>query len=98
MSLCSWYSSLDGIGGRVNGGANSVVGGATADIAAHGAVDFGVAGRGILLEQRGRRHHLTGLAITALRHLVLNPRGLYGFGLTAFESLDGAHLAARHRG
>src|SRR5882724_1353034 len=55
--------TLQRMGGRVDGGANAGIGGAAADIAAHGVVDVGVGRLRVLLEQRRRRHDLAGLAI-----------------------------------
>src|SRR5258708_21451418 len=88
---CSW-SGLGGLRGGMNRCADAGVGGATTDVAAHGAVDIGIAGRGILLEQRGRRHDLPRLAISALGDLQVDPCSLHCLGLLALQSLDGADL------
>src|SRR5882724_8928904 len=86
--------SLDGLCGRVNRGADTGIGRAAANIAAHGAVDVGIGRRRVLLEQRRRRHDLTALAIAALGYLKLYPRGLDRLGRLALQSLDGGHLLA----
>src|SRR5215475_833269 len=55
-------------GRQVHGGSDALVRPAPADIG-HRVVDVLVGGRWILLEQRGRRHDLPGLAVAALRHV-----------------------------
>src|SRR5690606_12989603 len=52
-------------------GAYAYNGSAAAVIALHGGVDFVRAGVGILVQQVAGRHDLPGLAIAALRHVVL---------------------------
>ena len=68
-------------GGVGDGGADAGIGAAAADVAGHGGVDVGV-GRllavGQRLEEGGRAHDLAALAVAALRHVVLDPRGLHG--------------------
>src|ERR1700719_5212922 len=76
----SW-SCLEGLRSRMNRGANARVGGAAANIAAHGAVDVRITRRAILLEERRRGHDLSGLAVAALWHLQFHPGGLHRFGL-----------------
>ena len=51
-------------------------------------------GRFVLGEQRGRGHHLAGLAIAALGHVEFLPRGLHRRGFLRREALDGGDLHA----
>src|SRR5260221_3862502 len=69
-------SALERMGGRVDCGSDADIGGAAADIAAHRVVDVGVGRLRVLLQQRCRRHDFARLAITALRHLKLQPSRL----------------------
>ena len=69
----------------MDGGPDAVVGGATADIAAH---------RGVPDEERRRGHNLARLAISALRNVQRIPRGLNGLGSPAREPLDCGNLFA----
>src|SRR6185295_757766 len=48
------------------------IGGAAAQIPVHAVHDLFVGWIGVLREQRGRLHDLAGLAIAALRHLLLD--------------------------
>src|SRR5438067_1053886 len=66
------------LGGLMDGAADTHVGRAAADVAGHGGVDIRVARMRIRRQQRGRRHELTALAVTALRHIQGNPRLLHG--------------------
>src|SRR5882672_732674 len=71
-----WSGSFHRRGRVLDRRANLVVGSAAADVAAHGLVDVGVARRAVLRDERSRAHDLAGLAIAALRHVILDPRGL----------------------
>src|SRR5262249_61136235 len=63
------YSSRTSLRRRLlDRGADSRVGAAAADVTVHGLVDLRVGGVRCPLQQRGRGHDLTGLAVTALRH------------------------------
>src|SRR6516165_9175557 len=85
-------SAFQRMGGRVDGGADADISGAAADIAAHRVVDVGVGRLRVLLEQRRRRHDLTGLAIAALRHLEVDPGRLHGLGRLARQALEGRDM------
>ncbi len=63
----SWFD-LRYSGDLLDGGAYAGIGAAPADIAAHGLVDIGIGGLGVLFEQRRGGHYLAGLAIAALRY------------------------------
>jgi hypothetical protein len=73
----------------VDGFSDAIVRPAAADIARHGAIDVGVRGRAVGREQRGGRHDLTGLTVTALRHGLLDPRGLKRVRAVRRQPLDG---------
>jgi hypothetical protein len=78
-----------------------LIGAATADVR-DGIVDLGVARLGIGLEKRGHGHDLAGLAIAALRHVVLEPGALHRMGRIRGQALDGGDRDAvdgadRHR-
>ncbi len=62
----------------MDGGANAVIGAAAADVAVHRLIDVAVARLGDLRQQARRGHDLPGLAIAALRDVVLDPRRLDG--------------------
>src|ERR1700730_18770523 len=80
-----------------------------ADVAAHRRVDVGLRRALARGEQRGRAHHLAGLAVSALGHVLLDPRLLHGMepaaprqaldvrDTTAFHRRDRRHAGA-HRG
>src|SRR3954463_10491945 len=78
-------------GRRVNRLANARISAATTDVAVHRSIDVRVRRLRLLLEQRGRRHELPGLAVAALRNIVLDPRGLQRMQLAIFacETFDG---------
>src|SRR5258708_2697622 len=59
---------------------NADIGAATADIG--NAVDVGIGGIGLFLEQSRRRHDLARLAIAALRDIFGDPGGLHRMKLT----------------
>jgi hypothetical protein len=57
---------------------NAEVGATTTDVAGHRSVNFLTGWRRVLTQEIGSRHDLAGLAITALRHIVLLPGNLQG--------------------
>src|SRR5580658_7370725 len=70
---------LGGDFGRfVNRFANAEIGAAAANVAVHGGVDIRVGGMRIFCEQGGGGHHLSSLAIAALRDVDFLPRDLDG--------------------
>src|SRR5438034_10957938 len=80
-------------------GTNAGIGPAAADIARHRPVDGGVAGMGVLREQRRCRHDLTRLAVPALHDLEGQPRLLYLLAGRRFpDRLDGGDLLPGGRG
>ena len=82
----------------MNGGANPHIGGAAADVAAHGRVDIGIARRLVAVQQRRRRHDLPGLAVATLHHVELAPGVLNHLAHGVFaDRLDGADALADHR-
>src|ERR1700676_1632005 len=93
---------LAGLRGRaMDGFADALVGSAAADIAAHEVVDVGVGRFGLLREQRDGGHDLSGLAVTALRDVFLDPGLLHGMAPVGRQAFDGRHLFpgdARYRG
>ena len=56
-------------------------------------------GSGFCFEQRGRGHDLAGLAVAALRDVVLDPRGLQRmqFAVLAGQAFDRGDLLSRPR-
>src|ERR1700728_5289994 len=64
------------LGRFVNGFADAEIRAAAADVAVHGGVDIRVGGMRILREQGGGGHHLSGLAVAALRDVDFLPRDL----------------------
>src|SRR5688500_19574113 len=75
--------------GTADGRKDPLVGAAAADVACHGGVDIGVGGARLAFEQRRSRHDLAGLAVAALRDVVLDPRLLYRVAAVLREALDG---------
>src|SRR5258708_25152965 len=75
--------------GAVDGFADALVGAAAADVAAHGIVDVGVGGVGLLRKQRNCGHDLAGLTVTALRNVFFHPGLLDGMAAVGRESLHG---------
>src|SRR5665647_1759738 len=72
--------------------------GAAAQVARHGVINFSIRWVGVLLEQRGSRHDLPCLAVTALRYIEFLPRGLQGVSTLGIQTLDGDDLFATHGG
>ena len=54
---------------------HTLVGAAAAQVG-HGGVDVGVVGLWVFVEQGGSGHQHAALTVTALRHLLGDPRGL----------------------
>ena len=73
---------------------------AAAHVAAHRCVDVRIGRVRLLLEQRCGRHELAGLAVTALRDVVLDPCGLQRMQLAvgACEAFDRRDLLTRGGG
>src|SRR5579871_6379673 len=80
----------------LDGGPNALVCAAAAEIAVHGRVDVVVGRMRVLLEQRRSLHDLAGLAVSALRDVVVAPRYLERVIALRVEPFDGGdRLAAR---
>src|SRR5580658_6247343 len=80
----------------LDGGANALIGPASANVAVHRVVDVGVRGMGRLFQERRCLHDLAGLTIAALGHIERAPSLLervIAFGVEAFDRGD--RLAAR---
>ena len=96
VNLSMTRSLIRGLGGPIHdlagpldGTDDARVGGAATEIAGH-AVDDLLLGRiRILRKQRRGLHDLAGLAVAALRHLVLDPRLLYRVGIDRVQALNG---------
>jgi len=76
----------------MNGLSDSQVSAAAAKVAGHRVVDVVVRRFRIAREQRSRVHDLAGLAVTALRHVFLNPGVLervQSFRTQPFDRGDG---------
>ena len=82
-------SAASSSGGAMNRLANAGIGAATADVSRHRRIDVGIAGAPIGLQQRGCRHDLAGLAVTALRHVEFHPCLLQHMAAVFRESFDG---------
>src|ERR1700686_3094773 len=91
----SWLRSpLRCARGRMNRGADALVGSATADVG-HRCVDIGIGRLRVGLEQRSCGHHHAALAIAALRHVEVEPGLLHRVQLAVLgERLDGGDLLA----
>ena len=81
----------------VHGGAYPRIRTAATDVARHRGVDRGIVRVRIALEQGHRTHDLPGLAVTALRHVVIDPRLLHRVQPGRAQALDGEHVPALHR-
>src|SRR5579885_1519507 len=76
----------------LDGGTDTGIRGASTEIAAHRVIDVAIARFGISREQRGRRHHLAGLAVAALHDIEREPRLLHPLtDLRVAYTLDGHH-------
>src|SRR6476661_7533322 len=91
-------SALQELRGVVNRSADADVGCAAAQVAGHGKVDVAVARPLDLLEQSGRRHDLPRLTVSALRHILGDPRRLDRVSLATGQSFDGRDLARADAG
>ena len=79
-------------------GADAVVGAAAADVAGHGRLNVGVSGLGLLLKERGCRHDLARLAVSALRNTQVDPRRLHRLAdLVRADRFDGDDLLVGER-
>src|SRR5690242_10641471 len=74
------------------GSPNPLVHAAAAEISAHGGLNLLIARLGSFRQQRRRRHDLSRLAISALRHLLRDPRLLHRMRIVGRQSLDGGDL------
>ena len=68
--------------------ADSLISPAPAEVAGQGVINIGIAGVMIRRKQGGRLHHLTRLAVAALRDLLGAPRLLHGVAVVARQPLD----------
>src|SRR5216684_3663308 len=84
--------------GAVNGLANALIRAAAADVAAHGIVDVGVGGLGLLGKESYRGHDLSGLAVTALWNVFFHPGLLHGVAAVGGKSLNGGDFLAGDTG
>ncbi len=73
----------------MNGPANALISSAAAENVLHRRVDILIAGVGILLQQGDRVHDLSGLAVTALGHMFVQPGFLDGMVAVLGETFDG---------
>src|SRR5579859_2310325 len=73
---------------------NSFIGAASAEVAVHGLRDLVVGRIRCLRQQRGRRHNLAGLAVSALRDLFGNPRLLQHVQAVGTEAFDRSYALA----
>jgi hypothetical protein len=78
----------------LNGPADSLVGGATAEIAGHGGVDLLTAGVWVFRKKRRGLHDLAGLTVPALGNLLRNPRTLDRMAAIRGEAFDRGYLFA----
>ena len=74
--------------------ADARVGHAAAEVARHHRVDVRVGRVGKVLQQHGRLHDLSGLAVAALRHLQLAPGLLHRMVAGGIQALDRGDLGA----
>ena len=84
----------------MNRGADAQVRSATAQIAVHRRINLRVSRLRRFGEQRASRHHLSGLAIAALRYVKVLPRDLHrmrAIGRKAFNRGDGLVRYCRDR-
>src|SRR5690554_957866 len=84
---CGFYGSLD-----------SEISGTATNITVHGRFDFLIGWTGITFQQRSGIHNLPRLAVAALRHIVLQPRFLYGVIALIRESLNSGDLLVPNPG
>ncbi|MCY1540375.1 hypothetical protein D9M68_760100 [compost metagenome] len=83
----------------MDGGANTHIGGATADVARHRLIDISVRGCAIAFQQGHGTHDLAGLAVTALHHIKLLPGLLHRLACAALrDAFDGLDLRTDRSG
>src|SRR5204862_4407727 len=68
-----------------------------AEIARHRLDDLAARRMGLGAQQRRGGHDLTGLAVSALRHILLDPGALERMRAVARQALDGEHLLVAER-
>jgi hypothetical protein len=76
---------------------HALIGAAAADVR-HRFIDVLVARPRLLGEQRGRRHDLPRLAVSALRHVELSPCALHRMRAVGRKAFDGGNSLAGRRG
>ena len=76
----------------MDGLADTLVGAAAANVAAHGVVDFRVGGFRFFRKQRYSRHDLAGLAIAALWNIFRNPSYLHRMAPISGQTFNGRDL------
>ena len=81
----------------MNSFADARVGSAAAEISRHGVINVGIRWVCVHGEQRRGAHHLSRLAVTALRDLHLEPRALHGMREVGRQPLDGRDALALDR-
>src|SRR5215467_9214982 len=64
---------------------------AATEIAGHAVNDLRFGWVGVFRKQGDGLHNLTGLAVAALRYLLLHPGLLHGMGISRIEALDGCY-------
>src|SRR5260370_8783033 len=82
----------------MNGLTDALISAAAADIAAHGIVDVGVGGVGLLRKKSDGGHDLPGLAVTALRNIFFHPGLLHRMTAIRREAFDRGDFLARDAG
>ena len=82
----------------MDGPSNARVGTAAADVAGHRFIDVLVGRLGILVQQDGGAHDLSGLAVAALRDVDFDPGALHGMGIVARKAFDGGDVLAGNAG
>src|SRR4029077_14765822 len=90
--------ALQKLCGVVNRSADADISRAATEVAIHGRINVAVARPLDFLEQTRRTHDLPRLAITALRHIVVDPGSLDRILLASSQSLDGRDLAVANPG
>jgi hypothetical protein len=74
--------------------ADSLIGSTATENAIHGRIDIGVGRIGFLRKQRRRHHDLSGLAVSALRDMHLDPGDLQGVASVGRKTLDRKDFSA----
>jgi len=85
-------------GGAVDAGTDAEIGAAAAEVAGHGVVNVLVGGLGVVGDERGGGHDLTGLAIAALGDVEVAPGFLERVGTVGGKTLDGDNRAPTDTG